>query len=217
MADAGENIRQLAERRKSKAIQRFFFAGILFIIPIVLYSISSITGISIFIYIGCLVGAAFLAYKGQKLWSASQRAEQGAKAEKTTALVLSELEREGWEVEYNIPLKGWGDGDAFLRSPKGNYFVIDTKSDGGTIFFDGTNLMKRYGKDIYPFSNNKDVLKAARGQALSLKKMKDVHFVTPVICFSRADLDIKAINNKVENVYILNYDSLVRILKKVDK
>ena len=141
MADAGENIKQLAERRKNKAIQKFSFARILFIVLVVLYSILGITGISIFIYVSCLVCATFLAYEGKKLWSASQRAEQGVKAEKTTASVLSELEREGWEVEYNIPLKGWGDGDAFLRSPKGNYFVVDTKSDGGTIFFDGTKLI----------------------------------------------------------------------------
>ena len=127
------------------------------------------------------------------------------------------MEQEGWNVEYNIRLKHWGDADAFLCSPRGKCFVVDTKSDGGTVFFDGTRLMKRYGKDVYSFSNDKDILKAARGQAVSLKEMKGVRFVTPVLCFTKANLDIKKVDNKVENVYVLDHSSLVRMLKRLDR
>ena len=160
---------------------------------------------------------AFQLQKGQKLSQASQRADRGADAEESTASILSELEQEGWLVEYNVPLKHWGDADAFLRSPKNNYYVVDTKSNGGTVFFDGTKLMLRYGKDIYPFSGNKDILKAARGQAVTLKEMNGIGFVTPVLCFTNANLDIKTLNNKVMNVYVLNQSSLVRILRRLDK
>ena len=217
MVNAGDNIRQLAQRRKKQAIKNFVKAGGLFIVPVLPYLIWGITGISVFIHVGCWVGSVVQARKGQKLLLSSQRADQGAEAEESTALILTELEQEGWKVEYNIPLKYWGDADAFLHSPNDNCFLIDTKSNGGTVFFDGTKLMLRYGKDIYPFPRDKDILKAARGQAVTLKEMKEVRFVTPVLCFTKANLDIKTINNKVQNVYVLSHSSLVRMLRKLDK
>ncbi len=57
------------------------------------------------------------------------------------------------------------------------------------IFFDGTQLMKRYGQEIYPFGENKNILKAVKGQAVSLKEMKDVRFVVPILCLTKATLD----------------------------
>ena len=217
MVNAGDNIRQLALQRKKQAIGKFAIAGVLLTVPVLPYLLLSNTGISIFIHVGCWVYAFISFKKGQKLWMAAQRANQGAEAEQSVALILSELEREGWTIQYNIPVKRWGDADAFLASPRGKCFVVDTKSDGGTIFFDGTRLMKRYGQKVYPFSNNKDILKAARGQAGSLKKMAKVRFVTPILCFTKANLDIKTIDNKVENVYVLTQDSLVRMLRRLDK
>ena len=38
---------------------------------------------------------------------------------------------------------------------------------------------------------------AARGQAVSLKEMKGVRFVTPVLCFSKTNLDIKTFASRV--------------------
>lgn len=216
MVNAGDNIRQLALRRKKKAIGQFTIAGVLFTAPVLLYLLLDNIGISILIHVGCWV-YAFISFKnGQKLLVSAQRANQGSEAEESVALILSELEREGWKIEYNIPVKGWGDADAFLRSPKNKCFVVDTKSDGGTVFFDGNRLMKRYGKKVYPFSNNKDILKAARGQAVSLKKMKRVRFVTPILCFTKATLNIQIINKKVENVYVLTQDSLVGMLRRLE-
>jgi hypothetical protein len=217
MVNAGNNIRQIAQSRKKQAIGKFTIAGVLFTVPVLPYLLLDNIGISIFIHVGCWIYAFSSFRKGQKLLVTAQRANQGAEAEESVASILSELEREGWTIEYNIPLKLWGDADAFLRSPQGNCFVVDTKSDGGTVFFNGTVLMKRYGKNIHPFSNNKDILKAARGQAVTLKEMKGVRFVTPILCFTKATLDIQTINNKVENVYILTKDSLVRMLIRLDK
>ena len=217
MVNAGGNIRQMAKDQKKQAIQNFSIAGVLFAIPVVLYLIFGLTGILVFIHVCCWVGGVVQARKGLKELQKAGRADRGAEAEESTALILSQLEQEGWEIEYNIPIRRWGDADAFLCSPKNNCFVVDTKSDGGTVFFDGTRLMKRYGKDIYSFSNDKDILKAARGQAVTLREMKRVRFVTPILCFTKANLDIKKIDNNVENVYVLKHDSLVRMLKKLDK
>jgi len=56
--------------------------------------------------------------------------------------------------------------DAFVRSPKGKYFVIDTKSNLGRVFFDGSVLMRRYGKQVYEFNNGKDLLRAVNSAKL---------------------------------------------------
>ena len=217
MINAGGNIRQLARRRKKQAVEKFAVAGVLIVAPFLLYLILGLTGISIFIYISCWVGGAVQARKGQKLLQKAGRADRGAAAEESTALILGEVEQEGWKVEYNIPIKHWGDADAFICSPKNNCFVVDTKSNKGTVFFDGTKLMLRYGQKIYPFPKDKDILKAARGQAVTLREMKGVRFVTPVLCFTKANLDIKTIDNKVENVYVLTHSSLVRMLRRLDR
>ncbi|MEL6580367.1 MAG: nuclease-related domain-containing protein [Cyanobacteria bacterium J06621_12] len=217
MVNAGDNIRQLAQRRKRQAIGKFALAGVLIAVPLLPYSILGLTSISVFICVTCWVGGVVQAQKGQKLLLSSRRANKGAAAEESTALILQELEREGWVIEYNVPLKGWGDADAFVCSPNSNYFVIDTKSNNGTVFFDGTRLMLRYGKNIYSFSNDKDILKAVRGQAVLLKEIKKVNFVVPILCFTEANLDIKKTDSKVENVYVLKYSSLVKMLRQLDK
>lgn len=217
MVKAGENIRQLARKRKKQARKKFLIASALFVAPVLPYFFFNNIGLALFVHVGCWVYASILFQKGQKLLSAAKRSSQGAEAEVSTALILSELIQEGWKAEYNIPLKYWGDADAFLCSPKGNYFVVDTKSDGGTVFFDGTRLMKRYGKKIYSFSNNKDILKAVKGQAATLKEIYRVRFVTPILCFTKAKLNIRTIDNKIENVYVLNNSSLVRMLRRLDR
>lgn len=217
MPNAGDNIRQLAQQRKNRAVKQFVVASALVIAPVLPYLLLNNIGIALFIHVGCWVYAFISFKKGQKLLLTAQRANQGAEAEESVALILSELEQEGWRIEHNIPVKYWGDVDAFLCSPRGNCFVIDSKSDGGTVFFDGSRLMKRYGKKVYPFSNDKDILKAARGQAVTLKEMKGVRFVTPILCFTKANLDIKTIDNKVENVYVLTQDLLVRMLRRLDR
>jgi hypothetical protein len=217
MVDAGYTIQQLAKRRKKQSVKKFAAATILFIAPALAYLMSGITGISVLIHIGCWITSIVYIRKGQRLLLASPKANLGAEAEKSVALILSELEREGWQIEYNISLRHWGDADAFIRSPKGNCFVVDTKGNGGTIFFDGTKLMLRYGRKVHSFSNNKDILKAVKGQAVTLKEIYRVRFVTPILCFTNANLNIKTIDNKIENVYVLTHRSLIRVLRRLDK
>lgn len=213
MTKAGKNIRRLAWKRKIRAIKMFAASGALFFVPAFIYSVLSFTTISVIFHLFCWILGIFMFINSHKILNSANRADQGAAAEKSTALVLSELERDGWSMEYNIPLRYWGDADAFLSSPKNNYYVVDTKSNKGTVFFDGTRLMLRYGSKIYPFS--KDILSALRGQAVSLKELKGIRFVTPVICFSNAKIDLPTI--VIEQVYILGHKSLVRTLKKIDE
>lgn len=216
MINAGNNIRQLAQKRKKKATKHFIKTLIWAIALITLYLIID----TVWKYIPIIICGvcAYLSFsKGRELLSAARRATQGLLAEALTARILSELLLEGWNAKYNIPLKYWGDVDAFLCSPRGNYYVVDTKSDGGTVFFDGTRLMKRYGKKVYSFSNNKDILKAVKGQAKTLKKMKGVSVVIPLLCFTKATLDIRKKNNRVENVYVITLDKLVSTLRELEK
>lgn len=216
MNKAGLTIRQLAQKRQNMARRRFLLVGILAITPLLLYFFFAFTGISLLINLVCWVYAFIFFQRGKKLLWESQRANQGAEAEESVALVLSELESEGWQIEYNLPVSYWGDVDAFLCSPRGNCFVVDTKSDSGTVFFDGTRLMKRYGQKIRQFSNNKDILKAARGQAVTLKEIKQVRFVTPMLCFTKATLAIEIIDHRVEGVYISSLNSLISLLRRLD-
>lgn len=136
--------------------------------------------------------------------------------EETVALLLRDLERKGWIIEYNIPVPKYGDADAFLRLPSGSCFVVDSKVHGGTVFFNGIKLMRRYGKEVYEFDNNKDLLKAVKGQAVHLKKAKGVKYVITILCFTKAKLDIQAIDNKVQDVYVHKPESLVRLLRRLD-
>ncbi|WP_317111190.1 NERD domain-containing protein [Chroococcidiopsis sp. SAG 2025] len=115
---------------------------------------------------------------------------------------------QGWQVEYNIPVLNWGDVDAFVRSPNGNCFTIDTKSHGKTVFFNGTRLMQRYGQRVFSFQN-KDLLKAVREQAAEIQKIKGIRYVIPMICFTNAELDIGTVDNLIEGVYVVKHESLI--------
>ena len=112
MVEAGYSIRQLSKRRRKQSIKKLAVAAVLFITPALSYLVLDITGISLFIHVCCWVGAANQAQKGLERLQKAGRASIGAEAEKLVASILSELEREGWKIEYNLPLRYWGDADA---------------------------------------------------------------------------------------------------------
>ncbi|MEO1670613.1 MAG: hypothetical protein AAFR77_07475, partial [Cyanobacteria bacterium J06631_2] len=76
MVNAGDNIRQLAQRRKRQAIGKFALAGVLIAVPLLPYSILGLTSISVFICVTCWVGGVVQAQKGQKLLLSSRRANK---------------------------------------------------------------------------------------------------------------------------------------------
>jgi hypothetical protein len=211
----GATIKQIERQRKKVAFA--YFAAVIFLIfiPVFIYVDIGINSLSILIYLFCLVGAAYAAERGKKFWRAAQRAYQGREGEQKVNLSLKELEEDDWEVIYNIPLSLWGDADVFLRSPSGDYFVIDLKHNNGIVFFDGSMLKLRYGIDVFPFANNRDILATVKGQAAALKELQGVRYVTPIVCFTKAILEIYAENNLIQNVYVIHADYLLETLKKI--
>ncbi|BAZ32950.1 hypothetical protein NIES4074_54580 [Cylindrospermum sp. NIES-4074] len=217
MPKAGSSIRKMAFERTTKAVVQFCVAGGLAVAPLLIPLLLPIPpGVGVLIWVGCLVGAAAFYQQGSQLWSRANQATQGAIGEEKVAQILKVLEPQGWKIEYNIPLKRWGDADVFIRSPKGNYFVIDTKSNKGGVFFDGSVLKRRFGKNIYEFSGGKNLLKAVAGQAITLRDMKQVKFVQPILCFTQANLEEIKQNQDINGVYIVASAKLVNLLKKLD-
>ena len=210
MPQAGSSIRQLAQQRRNKAFVQFASAGVLAIAPFIIAPFIGTAGLKVLVFAICLGTALFLVNNGLKLSKKAKNADLGAKGEETVALLLRELEAEGWQVEPNIPIPKWGDVDFFVRSPNSNCFAIDTKSHGGTVFFNGVKLMRRFGQEVYEFEDNKDFLKAARGQAAAIRDLKGAKYVTPILCFTKAELDIQTVDNLVEKVYVIEHESLVR-------
>lgn len=210
---AGENVRQLAHNRRVQAYQRFSIAGGLAIVPLIL---PLPIEIKVLVVISGWVGAFVLFRKGQHLQLKAKFADQGAEGEETVAQLLQPLEFRRWQIEYNIPLKRWGDADIFLRSPKGNCFVIDTKSNRGGVFYNGSVLMLRHGREIHEFSNGKNILKAVKGQAKAIKEMKQVRFVQPILCFTQANLSEIDQTKMIDNVYVVNSTDLLSLLNHLE-
>jgi hypothetical protein len=226
---AGQNVRELALKRRVKAIGLFASAGLLVFFPFWLVKtfenftqqISSLNSsqsptsfnLPPIFYVFFVVMAMGLVANGVFLWKRANHADQGAKGEEDTAQEMLQLEQEGWKVEYGMRLGNrLGDADIVCVSPKNKTFVIDVKSHRGDVTTDGTHLYKRMGKTTYPFK--KDFLNQAKKQALQVKKQKNLnHFVTPIISFSRAKVLIPS--GKLQNVYIVEKSRLVSLLKSL--
>lgn len=213
MPKAGRRIRQLAREHRSGALARFGGAFSLAVPPLlILLLIPTTSGLGVLVVLGCWVGAALLYQQGQQLWIKANQADQGADGEEEVERLLKPLERQGWRIEYNVPLKRWGDADVFLRSPRGNYFVVDVKSNKGRIFFDGAMLKRRYGKQVHDLNNGKNLLKAVKGQASTLKDMNRVSFVQPIICFTQANLEKIEQSKQINGVYVVDAVNLLSLL-----
>jgi Holliday junction resolvase-like predicted endonuclease len=208
----GGRVRQLARDRKNEALLRFFGVFILVFAPLlILWQMPKALGLGLLILIACWVGAGVLWQQGQKLLIRAKQANQGALGEEQIAELLGTLEKQGWEITYNLRLKRWGDADAFLRSPKSNYFVVDVKSHKAGVFFDGTMLKRRYGKQVREFDRNKDFLKDMMGQASTLEEMKGV-VVQPIICFTQARLEKINWQKPINSVYVVQANNLLGLL-----
>ncbi|HLO86453.1 MAG TPA: nuclease-related domain-containing protein [Nostocaceae cyanobacterium] len=214
---AGDSVRKMAVERQNAATEQFIKAGGLAVAPLVISSFLPFPpGVEILICLGFWVRAYGFYQEGQKLLTRANQATQGAIGEEKVAEILKTLEKKGWKIEYNIRLKNWGDADVFLSSPQGNYFVIDTKSHKGGVFFDGLVLKRRFGKKVHEFSDKKDLLNAVLGQAAALKEMKGLKFVQPIICFTQANLEEINQNQKIRGVYVVSAKNLVQFLQKSD-
>ena len=125
---------------------------------------------------------------------------------------MIELEKEGWQFEYNLRLgRGLGDADIVCISPQNKAFAIDVKSHQGEVITDGNQLCKRAGKTTYPFE--KDFLDRCMRQALQVRDQKNLSFVTPILAFSEAKVSVPS--GKLKKVYIVEKSRLVSLLKSL--
>lgn len=223
---AGQNIRELAFKRRVKAICSFGSAGILlfmlffanwmlekFVKPMSAIASARSQPVTSFpptFYILFILMALLLIANGVFWWKRAGHASQGAKGEEDTAQEMVQLEQDGWQVEYGMRLGNrLGDADIFCTSPRNKSYVIDVKSHKGEVTTDGENLYRRMGKTTYPFEKN--FLAQVMKQALQVKKQKQLSFVTPILAFSAAKVSIPT--GQLSKVYVIEKANLVSLLK----
>lgn len=185
-----------------------------FIGTIVLLIIIGTSSLGVLLAVGGLAGAYYLYRSGQYLMKRGSDAQRGAEAESEVAALLHSLECKGWQVEYNLIIRKWGDADVVLRSPKGNWYVVDVKSHGGTKIYESGRLQKRYGRNTYDFAEG-DLIYKVKGQAKEVKSLKGARRVTALLCFTKGDVDIPG--NKVGGVYVVGAADIVSTLLLLDK
>jgi hypothetical protein len=225
---AGQNIRELAAKRRIKAIASFLSAGLVIFFPFFLVKtfenflkqISSLNpsqpqsslNLPPIFYALFVIVALGLVVNGSFLWKRANQAAQGARGEEDTAQEIFQLEQEGWQVEYGMRLsKRLGDVDIICISPQNKAYVIDVKSHRGEVITDGKQLYRRMGKTTYPFEKN--FLDQVMKQALQVKKQKDLSFVTPIVAFS--DAKVLVPTGKLQKVYVVEKGKLVPLLKSL--
>lgn len=226
---AGQNIRELALRRRAKAITYFASAGLVIFIPFFtsgilaqlskssksLYSFNpsqqqSSSNLQLILNILFFVIASTLVANGIFLWKRANQADRGAKGEEETAQEMFHLEKDGWQIEYGMGLGNkLGDADIVCISPQNKSYVIDVKSHKGEVTTDGEKLYRRMGKNTYQFE--KDFLSQSMKQALQVKKQKELSFVIPIVAFSNAKVSVPS--GKVRKVYVVERSKLVSLLK----
>jgi Holliday junction resolvase-like predicted endonuclease len=194
---AGGSIREMAWDRKVDATQKFLLAAGCVAGSFILPAPVALLG---------LAGAGIFAYQGKQQLDSAARADQGAKGEEEIAQLLKKLPA-GWRFEYNRLVQGVGDIDIIVNAPNGRTWSIDVKSHRGTIFQEGDQLKKRMGKNVYGLG--KDFIGAAQKQASLLQQTDKLGWVTPVICFSSAQVDI---SRPVQGVYVVEKSQLLKFL-----
>jgi hypothetical protein len=202
MSSAGRNIRSLALRRRTTALQNF---GLAAVIPVGVIWANVSLHIAIPFAIATL--ALPLVLLGLTEWQKANRADQGAAAEEHVGKILSRLPR-SWKVEYNVRDRSVGDIDAVVLAPDGRAWAIDTKSHSGEVLVDNQGLYRRLGTKTLRFDG--DFLAKSKKQAKVAKDYLRVRWVEPVLCFTRATINFR--NRKVDGVYVLTAKELIDFL-----
>lgn len=158
-----------------------------------------------------VVVAIGLVFNGVHGWKRAGHADQGAKGEAEVAADLAHLTAHGWTIEYGTAVARWGDVDILCVSPQGRVYAIDVKSHGGFVFKDGNQLGRKLGTKTRSFE--KDFLKAVKGQASEIQKQKRTKFVTPILVFSKAKVQVGSA--PVQGVYVIDRPQLPKLLHQL--
>lgn len=225
----GGNVRALALKRRIAACYFLASASFLGILPFFLHHLISrliaiattssanmvskpLTLLPYVAYILLWMSAIAMGAQGRWLWQRANHAHQGATAEVAIAQLLKPLQEDGWQFKYGVPLPHpQGDVDILGRSPRGNIFAIDVKSHAGTVIFEDNRLRRVYRQQAYEFE--KDFLSAAMRQALTIREQGRFRFVTPVLAFSNAELNLS--QAKLRGVYGVNRATLLPMLREL--
>ncbi|MGB7381400.1 MAG: nuclease-related domain-containing protein, partial [Rivularia sp. (in: cyanobacteria)] len=179
-----------------------------------LFFIFSTSSAEILILLIGFTGSCYLFRSGKYFDKRALDAQRGAKAETDVADILDVLELKKWQIEYNLRIKKWGDADVVLYSPKGNWYVVDVKSHGGTKIHENGRLRRRYGKKIHDFREG-DLIHKVKGQAKEVRKLKSINWVTAILCFTRGGVNIPG--SEINGAYVVDVRDLVDILLRLDK
>ena len=193
---------------------RYFLAGGVSIATVWLFFIFSTSSAAILILLIGFTGSCYLFRSGKYFDKRALDAQRGAKAETDVADILDVLELKKWQIEYNLRIKKWGDADVVLYSPKGNWYVVDVKSHGGTKIHENGRLRRRYGKKIHDFREG-DLIHKVKGQAKEVRKLKSIEWVTAILCFTRGGVNIPG--SEINGAYVVDVRDLVDILLRLDK
>lgn len=217
---AGQNIRNLALRRRVKALTAMASSAFLVVLPLLLQTVfqellalfprssSSAPNLLPVAYMACLVASVGCLLNGLYWWRRANHADQGAQGEEDVAKAIADLPAAGWTFEYGLRLgKGLGDADIVCLSPQNKAYVIDVKSHRGTVVAEGQKLYRLMGSQKYPFE--KDFLKQVMKQAFQVKQQKRLKFVTPILAFSNAKVTLKG---KIQGVYLVEKSRLLYLL-----
>jgi Holliday junction resolvase-like predicted endonuclease len=202
MGRAGKNIRAMARDYKKQGacswVLAASFLGATVGLPVLLNF-----SLAVPLYLVGLVAGLVLFLRGRKLFRQAARADQGAKGEEAVAKILMQLPS-GWKTEFNRQVPGVGDVDVIVCSPRGKTWTVDVKAHQGEIIEKEGNLYKVLGRNIYPMQ--KDFIAAAKRQAALVRNMDNLRYVTPVICFSSAKVEIE---HSVQGVYVISRSELL--------
>ncbi len=193
---------------------RYFLAGGVSIATVWLFFIFSTSSAAILILLIGFTGSYYLFRSGKYFDKRALDARRGAKAETDVADILDVLEVKKWQIEYNLRIKKWGDADVVLHSPKGNWYVVDVKSHGGTKIHENGRLRRRYGKKIHDFREG-DLIHKVKGQAKEVRKLKSIEWVTAILCFTRGGVNIPG--SEINGAYVVDVKDLIDILLRLDK
>jgi hypothetical protein len=219
MPRAGQNVRSLAFRRRLKAFKNLGGAVLLLVVPLILPIARSLSPILINValpawsYLICIALAILLVFQANHFWKRAKHADQGALAEEQIADLLISLGNQGWQVEFGIQHRRVGDIDVFLLSPTGKAFSIDVKSHRGIVRASNQQLYRKRKTSEEPFE--KDFLKQAKKQAVAIKELKGLRFVTPIVVFSNAKVD--GVSNPIAGVHVLEKATLLSYLRSLDQ
>jgi Holliday junction resolvase-like predicted endonuclease len=198
MPRAGQNIRQLALKRRLDALGLGSVGLLLLLWP----AIWTLWGqawwartrqfspqLNLWGGLALFALGALLLCQAHYTWQRSNHAAQGARGEEAVAKRLQPLLKAGWQIAFGLADRQVGDIDVFLQSPQGNAYVIDVKSHGGTVFCQAGRLQRRYGKTVYAFE--KDFLAQVRQQAQVMGRRTECP-VVPILVFTKAQVDVPA-------------------------